>query len=308
MARRLPPLTTLRSFEAAARLASFSKAADELHVTHGAVSRAIRQLEEFLGILLFARSTRIVQLTPAGAAYAAAIRDALDRIAQATRNVMEQPSRGSLNVSTLDSFAARWLVPRLYRFRRLHGEIDVRLETSARLADFTSDGIDIAIRYGTGRYKGVIAEKLLSEDVFPACSPLLLKGEHPLLTPADLRFHTLIHDDIQVDWTMWLTMARVEGVDAHRGPRFERSDLAIQAAVQGDGVVLARSALAADDLRAGRLVRPFEGSLPADLAYYVVYPAKALERLKVRVFRDWLVAEAASESEPPGATVATQGA
>jgi len=291
MSRDLPPLTTLRSFESAARLLSFSKAADELHVTHGAVSRAVRHLEDFVGMKLFKRGVRLVQLTPMGAVYALSVRDILDRLAAATAVIMDQHGTGVLNISTLDSFAGKWLIPRLFRFRQAHADIDVRLATSEKLADFVSDGIDVAIRYGNGHYLGLTSELLMSEDLFPVCNPLLLDGPHPLCCAADLKHHTLIHDDFPVDWAMWLRTAGVDGVDPHRGPRFQSSDHAVQAAIQGEGVVLGRSALVADDLRAGRLVRPFSMSLPADLAYYLVYPAQAAQRPKVRAFRDWLFEE-----------------
>lgn len=291
MPQQLPPLTTLRSFEASARLLSFSKAADELHVTHGAVSRAVRHLEDHVGVRLFKRSVRAVNLTPTGAAYAASVRDVLGRLATATAQIMDQQSMGVLNISTLDSFAAKWLIPRLFRFRQAHGDIEVRLATSVKLADFVNDGIDIAIRYGSGRYPGVKAELLMREEVFPVCSPMLVNGPHPLNGAADLKHHTLIHDSFEIDWAMWLKTAGVDGVDPYRGPRFESSDHAVQAAIQGEGVVLGRSALVADDLKAGRLVKPFSVSLPADLAYYVAYPAQTSQRPKVRAFRDWLFDE-----------------
>src|SRR5262245_46577427 len=152
MARRLPPLTTLQSFEAAARHLSFSKAGDELHVTHGAVSRAVRHLEDHLGVPLFKRATRAVHLTQTGVSYAAAVRDVLDRLAAATEAIADQQSIGILNLSTVDSFAAKWLIPRLFRFREAHSDIDVRLSASVNLADFVTDGIDIAVRYGRGQY------------------------------------------------------------------------------------------------------------------------------------------------------------
>jgi LysR family transcriptional regulator, glycine cleavage system transcriptional activator len=290
--RKLPPLSTLRSFEAAARLLSFSKAAEELYVTHGAVSRAIKHLEDHLGVLLFQRKTRAVQLTQTGLSFAASVRDTLDRLAAATALITDQQHLGMLNVSTLDSFAAKWLLPRLFRFRQKHPDIDVRLSTSDKLADFINDGIDIAIRYGRGRYPGFATELLMMEELAPMSSPQLLEGPHPLTSPEDLKHHTLIHDDFPIDWSMWLISAGVEGVDAYRGPRFQSSVLAVQAAVQGDGVVLGRSALVADDVRAGRLVKPFTLSLPSDLAYYVVYPVQAVERPKILAFRDWLIEEA----------------
>jgi LysR family transcriptional regulator, glycine cleavage system transcriptional activator len=292
MSRHLPPLNTLRSFEAAARFASFSKAADELHVTHGAVSRSIAQLEDFLGLKLFQRKTRQVLLTPAGAVYAARVREALDRLAGATLALTRDDDKGHLSVSTFPSFAAKWLVPRLFRFRRAHPGIDMRLETTERLTDFDADGIDIAVRFGRGNYPGLTTALLLREEVFPACSPRLVEGTHPLREPDDLALHTLIHDDFPIDWAGWLRMAGVSSVDAHRGPVFSSSVLAMQAAVQGDGVVLARSGLAADDLAAGRLVKPFDLSMPSDFAYYAVCPPRALERKRVKAFRDWLLSEA----------------
>src|SRR5580658_6379378 len=288
MPRRRPPLNALPSFEAAARHLSFSRAADELRVTHGAVSRAVRNLEDHLGVPLMIRATRSVRLTPAGASFAAEIRDVLEHLAAATSAATGQTS-GIVSVSTIDSFAARWLMPRLFLFRQTHADIDVRVATSERLADFVSDGIDIAIRCGGGRYPGLSAELLMKEDHFPVCSPKLLKGRYPLRNPANLARHTLLHDVFTVDWAAWLHSAGLDKVDPHRGPRFLSSDHAIQAAVRGEGVVLGRSALIADELAAGQLVRPFELSLPADFAYYVVCPARALQRPSVKVFRDWLI-------------------
>lgn len=291
MTRRLPPLSTLRSFEAAARLASFSQAGEELHVTHGAISRAVRTLEDDLGLKLFERATRKVMLTAAGAAYAAAIRDALDRLAAATLAITQDRSADLLTVSTLDSFAAKWLVPRLFGFRQAHPDIDVRLATFDGLANMVTDGIDIAIRFGNGLYAGLASDLLMRVEVFPVCSPRLCEGPNALVEPRDLEHHTLIHADFEITWDMWLRSANVYGIDSRRGPKFLASDHAIQAAIQGEGVVLGRNALVQDDLAAGRLVRPFTYAMPAETAYYVVYPPRALERPKVRAFRDWVLAE-----------------
>jgi LysR family transcriptional regulator, glycine cleavage system transcriptional activator len=170
----------------------------------------------------------------------------------------------------------------------------VRVAASERLADFVSDGIDIAIRCGGGQYPGLSAELLMKEDHFPVCSPKLLKGRHPLRAPADLARHTLLHDVFTVDWAIWLRSAGIDPIDPHRGPTFLSSDHAIQAAIRGEGVVLGRSALIADELAAGRLVRPFALSLPADFAYYAVYPPRVLQRPNVKAFRDWLLGEARS--------------
>src|SRR5262245_6891284 len=239
MRRRLPPLNALPSFEAAARHLSFTKAADELRVTHGAVSRAVRNLEDHLGVQLMIRATRSVRLTPVGASFAAEVRGVLERLAAATSDASGQSS-GIVSVSTIDSFAARWLMPRLFRFRQAHGDVDVRVAMSERLTDFVSDGIDIAIRCGGGQYPGLCAELLMKEDDFPVCSPSLLKGHRGLRKPADLARHTLLHDVFTVDWAIWLRSAGIDGVDLQRGPTFMSSDHAIQDAIRGAGVVLCR--------------------------------------------------------------------
>ncbi len=294
MPRRLPPLTALPAFDAAARHLSFTKAAAELHVTHGAISRAIRNLEETLGTRLFERGTRSVRLTPAGAAYAAEIGAALDRIGAATIVATASRSAGVLNVSTSDGFAGRWLVPRLHRFHRASPDIDVRLSTSGMFADFIRDGIDIAIRYGAGDYEGVVSELLADEEVSPVCSPELLQGEHPLRSPGDLRHHRLIHDNFRIDWAMWLQHAGLDDIDPNSGAKFDSAAYAVEAAVQGQGVLLGRSALVSADLMAGRLVRPFDLALKSRWKYYVVYPDGALRQRKVKAFRDWLFSEMAA--------------
>ena len=294
MPRRLPPLTTLPAFDAAARHLSFTKAAAELHVTHGAVSRAIRNLEEQLGTRLFERGTRSVQLTSEGAAYAAEIGAALDRIGAATIVASAPKSAGVLNVSTSDGFAGRWLVPRLHRFHRANRDIDVRLSTSGTFSDFIRDGIDIAIRYGAGGYDGVISEFLAEEEVSPVCSPELLQGEHALRTPNDLKHHRLIHDNFRIDWATWLRAAGLDDINPNNGVRYDSAAYAVEAAVHGEGVLLGRSALVSADLAAGRLVRPFDLALKSRWNYYVVYPDGALPQRKVRAFRDWLFSEMAA--------------
>jgi LysR family glycine cleavage system transcriptional activator len=196
-----------------------------------------------------------------------------------------------LTVSTSDGFAGRWLVPRLNRFHREQRDIDVRLSTSGALVDFIRDGIDLAIRYGEGGYQGVVSELLSEEDVSPVCSPELLRGKHPLRKPGDLRHHRLIHDNFRIGWATWLQSAGVEGIDSERGVRFDSAAYAVEAAVQGEGVLLGRSALVSADLAAGRLVRPFDLALASRFRYYVVYPEGALRQRKVKAFRDWLFEE-----------------
>lgn len=297
MARKLPPLTTLPAFDAAARLLSFTKAASELNVTHGAISRAVRHLEDMLGMRLFERGTRSVRLTAEGAAYAAEIGAALDRISVATMATAASKSSGVLNVSTSDGFAGRWLVPRLNRFHRAYPEIDVRLSTTGALTDFIRDGIDIAIRYGEGNYDKAACELLMEEDVSPVCSPELLQGSHPLRTPEDLRHHRLIHDNFRIGWSTWLQAAGLYGIDHTSGVRFETAAYAVEAAVQGEGVLLGRSALVSADLAVRRLVRPFDLALKSRWSYYVVYPEGALRHRKVRAFRDWLFSETAADAQ-----------
>ncbi|MER8756343.1 transcriptional regulator GcvA [Mesorhizobium sp. M0923] len=291
MPRKLPPLTTLPSFEAAARLLSFSKAAEELHVTHGAISRAIKNLEDQLGVQLFERGTRSVSLTAVGEPYARAVREVLDQLAAATAAATARYSSSTLNVSTSDGFAGRWLVPRLYRFHRAHGDIDVRVSTSGKLTNFLGDGIDVAVRYGSGNYAGLTSEFLTGEEVFPVCSPKLLEGAHPLRTPQDLKHHTLIRDSFPIDWATWLASAGVEGVDPQSGITFDSATFAMESAAQGEGVVLGRTMLVAADLAAGRLVRPFGHALKSPSSFYLVYPPAAIRQRKVRAFRDWLLSE-----------------
>jgi LysR family glycine cleavage system transcriptional activator len=293
MARKLPPLNSLPCFEAAARLLNFSKAAEELSVTPGAISRAIKNLEDQLNIQLFERETRSVRLTAVGEPYARAVREALDQLAAATALATTRRSNSMLNVSTSDGFAGRWLVPRLYRFHRDHGDIDVRVATTGKLTNFFGDGIDIAIRYGSGNYPGLTSELLMHEEVFPVCSPKLLKGAHPLRKPEDLKHHTLIRDTYPIDWAAWLASAKVRGVNPNRGLTFDSYTFAVEAAVQGEGVALGRTMLVAADLAAGRLVRPFNHTLQAAASFYVVYPPDAIRQRKVKVFRDWLFAEIA---------------
>ncbi|MER8994785.1 transcriptional regulator GcvA [Mesorhizobium sp. M0074] len=297
MPRKLPPLTTLPSFEAAARLLSFSKAAEELHVTHGAISRAIKNLEDQLGVQLFERGTRSVSLTAVGEPYVRAVREALAQLATATAAATARYSSSTLNVSTSDGFAGRWLVPRLYRFHRAHSDVDVRVSTSGKLTNFLGDGIDVAVRYGNGNYPGLTSEFLTGEEVFPVCSPKLLEGAHPLRTPQDLKHHTLIRDSFPIDWATWLASAGVEGVDPQSGITFDSATFAMESAAQGEGVVLGRTMLVAADLAAGRLVRPFGHALKSPSSFYFVYPPEAIRQRKVKAFRDWLLSEVAPQMD-----------
>lgn len=292
MTRRLPPLNALRAFEAAARHLSFTKGAAELHVTQAAVSHQVKALEEHLELKLFRRLDRALELTEQGQTYFRAVRDAFDRLDEATARLLASDGRQMLTVTTLPSFAARWLVPRLGRFREAHPHVDVRLDPKIELVDFAREDVDIAIRYGGGNYPEMRADRLLEEEVYPVCSPSLLEGPKPLRKPTDLRHHVLLHADSYEDWETWLLAAGIRGVDPRRGPMFYDSSMLLEAAVGGQGVALGRSVLAAGEIANGRLVRPFEMSQPAGFAYFLVCPQATADRPKIVAFREWILTEA----------------
>ncbi|HYD66525.1 transcriptional regulator GcvA [Azospirillum sp.] len=291
MSRRLPPLNALRAFEAAARHLSFTKAAEELHVTQAAVSHQIKGLEEWLGLPLFRRMNRALVLTDAGQAYLPPLKEALDLMENATQRLFRKDSTGALTISTMPSFAAKWLVMRLGRFQAAHPELDVRLQTTSDMTDFAQQDVDVAIRFGRPPWAGVRTERLMTEEIFPVCAPSLMKGPDAPQRPADLLRLPLLHDDYFITWGTWFAAAGLEGVDASRGITFTDSALVLQMAAEGQGVALTRRVLAADDLAAGRLVRLFDITLPSDYAYYVVAPPHYFSRPKVKAFRDWLFAE-----------------
>lgn len=297
--RRLPPLNALRAFEAAARHLNFSRAADELSVTPGAVSQQIQNLEDYVGAALFKRTPKGLLLTDAAQTALPALREAFDRLAEAASLLTAAVDGRRLTLTAPPSFAAKWLVPRLKRFEEAYPQIDVWLSADMDIVDFAAGEVDLAVRYGAGRYAGLETARLLNESVIPVASPELIAA-NPLLTPDDLAHHTLLHDgspnadESCPDWSMWLAARGVTGVDATRGPRFNQSSLVIEAAMGGRGVALAKGALAQDDLDAGRLAAPLQMSTAVDFAYYVVHP-KAKGRLpQVKAFVAWIIAEAAA--------------
>ena len=303
MARDLPPLNALRAFEAAGRHLSLTKAARELHVTPAAVSHQVKGLEDYLGVKLFRRVRNSLLLTEAGQSCLPGLREGFDQLARAIERLREHDSRGALLISVAPAFASKWLVSRLVRFDSAYPEIDVRMSASLELVDFDRDGFDAAIRLGRGTYPGLEAHELFEEFVVPMCSSRLLDGPHPLRTPKDLRHHVLLHDDslsfdrAAPDWQMWLKAAAAEGVDASRGPHFSHPDHAMQAAIDGAGVVLGWRMLATADLDAGRLVIPFELTLPMELAFYFVCPQAVADRPKLAAFRNWLLEESSRDSK-----------
>lgn len=303
MRRTLPPLNALRAFEAAARHMSVSLAANELRVTPAAISHQIRILEDQLGLPLFVRNGRGLALTDAGTAGLRDLREGFARLGAAMDAIDSLGEAGVLSVSVAPSFAAKWLLPRLDGFHAAHPEIDVHVSASMELANFVKDGVDLAIRYGAGRYSDVAVERLLAESVVPVCSPELLRRHGPFEGPADLVEATLLHDDSPdndpscPNWDMWLTAAGAGHIDTARGPRFNQSGLVVEAAVLGRGIALAKTALAARDLRQGRLVIPFPSAMKVDFAYYLVAPRPKLNLPKVSFFIDWLRKEAAGEEQ-----------
>lgn len=295
-------LNALRAFEAAARHESFSAAAAELHVTPAAVGQLVRGLEEALGTPLFHRGTsgskRLV-LTEAAQRALPDIRAGFERLSAGVARLKDVSSTGVLTVTVSPAFAAKWLLPRLERFQAAWPELDVRLDASTELLDFAARGVDIGVRYGAGGWPGLTAEKLLDEEVFPVCSPALLRQSRRLRRPSDLGGLRLIHDrsvDARsgfVTWDAWLEKAGAKDVETKRGLRINNSAAVLQAAIDGQGVALARSIMAHDDLAAGRLVRLFpEVEFPSVLAYYVVYRPECATLPKLMAFREWLIREA----------------
>jgi LysR family glycine cleavage system transcriptional activator len=295
MAERLPPLNALRTFEAAARHLSFTKAASELFVTQAAVSHQIKALEDHLGIPLFRRLNRALMLTDEGQALLPFVRDAFDQLADGIRRLRQGQSAGVLTISVLPSIASTWLIPRLRQFQTRHPDIEVHMSASDRLVDFAREPVDAGIRYGLGQWPGLRALRLLSAEMMPVCSPQLLEGPNALRTPDDLAHHRLLHVLNSPDeWRMWLMAAGVQGVDPDRGVRFDHTALAIQAALNGMGVAMGPAALVGEDLAAGRLVEPFDVELPSDSAYYFVAPETTADQFKIRAFGDWLQEEASA--------------
>jgi LysR family transcriptional regulator, glycine cleavage system transcriptional activator len=294
MPRRLPPLNALKAFEAAARHESFTRAADELCVTQGAVSQQVKALEVSLGITLFDRERQRLVITPAGREYLAVIRDALDRIAMGTERLVQSRGSGVLTVSTSPDFAAKWLVNRLGRFVECHPEIDLRVSATTHHVDFVREDIDIAVRHGDGKWPGLDAVRLCSEQLFPVCSPQLLSGRRCINTASDLLNFPLLRLEDSNAWTRWFEAAGVANAVV-RGPTLNRASMLIDAAVDGQGIALARTALAARDMLNGRLIKPIDVSLRMANTYWIVCPKAASTTPKIETFRRWLLGEAAED-------------
>ena len=300
MNRKLPPLNALRAFECTARHLSFTAAAAELHVTPAAVGHQVRALEDYFGQKLLNRNTRRVELTDVARWVLPVVTQGLDLLAEAGDRLMAPKSSSVLTLEVEPDFAARWLVQRLEGFHRHFPHWEVRLGASYEVVNLSERGIDLAIRYGDGNYPGLRVHKLGLEEVFPVCAPALLETGKGIRKPDDLRRYPLLHEDwvlqeeqVWPSWKMWLKAAGATRVDPDPGTHFSSSSLAIQAAIAAHGVALSSTALVADDLEAGRLVRPFgeQHRTPLDMAYFLVYLEERERDPKIVAFRDWLLAE-----------------
>ena len=301
---RLPPLNSLKAFESAARHLSFSQAADELHVTPGAISQQIRTLEESLETKLFKRRNRTIVLTEAGQICLPLLSEGFARLSEAIEAVHKSKDDGPLVISSAPSFISKWLIPRLCQFHALHPEIDVRIDASTRLVDFVYEDIDVGIRFGNGSYAELDSNYLFSFDLIPVCSPELVSQGKGLKKLSDIQFHTLLHaqySDIDPgwpDWEMWLKTAGVEEVNPNHGIYFNQSEMIMEAALEGQGIALVSSVMADGDIKAGRLVQPFETRLPVRLCYHLVTSKQKAQSQKVIAFRDWILEESAYLREP----------
>ena len=296
MPRRLPSLNAVRAFEAAARHESFTRAAEELCVTQGAVSHQVKALEAELGLKLFNRERQRLVITEAGREYLNVVRDAFDRIALGTERLLQRQTSGILTVSTSPDFAAKWLVHRLGRFAEAFPEIELRVSATLHHVEFAREDIDLAVRHGDGQWTGLHVTRLCSEELFPVCSPRLATDARPLNQPADLLGFPLLHLDDRTTWATWLETAGVGDAEALHGPVLNRASMVIDAAVDGQGVTLARTTLAAWDLINGRLIRPFALALPLAKSYWIVGPKASAALPKIVTFREWLLAEAADDA------------
>jgi LysR family transcriptional regulator, glycine cleavage system transcriptional activator len=294
-------MQALRAFEAVARTGSLTKAAEGLHLTHGAISHQLKGLEDDLGVRLTERAGRGIRLTDEGARFAQRVRAALAELSEAVREVTEQSNPRQFRVSVMPSFAARWLLPRIGRFFAAHPDIDLDVRASPLLVDFRRDDAEAAIRYGTGHYTGVASEHLMDDIYFPVCSPRIDGGVPK--RPAELSRYLLLRSDTEV-WQTWFRAAGLDWPEPTRGPIFNDDSYLLQAAIEGQGIALARSSLIGNDVGNGVLVRPFAIEVPSPWRYYLVYPPALAQSPKLVVFRQWLRDEIVRDLNGPKAVAA----
>jgi LysR family glycine cleavage system transcriptional activator len=286
-------MQALRAFEAAARTRSLTRAAESLHLTHGAISHQIKSLEADFGVRLVERAGRGIRLTDEGERFATRVRAVLSELGDAVREVTERANPRQLRVSVIPSFAARWLLPRIGRFFAAHPDIDLDVSASNALADFRRDDIDVAIRHGFGHWPGLVSEHLLDDVYFPVCSPRLANGVLPV-RPADLSRYTLLRSEGEF-WKPWFEAAGLDWPEPSRGPTFSDSSHTMQAAIEGQGIALARSSLIGSDVHNGVLLRLFDIAVPGARKYFLVYPPRLADSPKLAPFRKWLFDEVAAE-------------
>ena len=289
MARRLPPLNSLKCFEAAGRLLSFTDAARELNVTQAAISHQIKVIEEFLDVSLFERYPRRLALSEQGKALLPDVTEAFDRVSQAIGSLSQEQHSNQISVRLAPSFAAKWLSPRLKYFWLQFPEIDLCLYHAHGAVDFEREEIDIAVTYGNGDWPGVVADKLLCLDFFPVCSPSFLLNDKPLTELGNLRYYSLLHDANYECWRDWIKLAGVQGIDSDKGTIIDDTNVLIQAAIDGQGIALGSATFVEDHLESGKLIKPFDISLVNEFCYYVVCPESHLKNPAVRDFKEWLL-------------------
>lgn len=291
--KHIPPLRAIKAFEASARLLSFTRAAEELNVTQAAISHQIKNLEDLTGVKLFDRINRSLKITFEGRLYLITIRQALENIETATRQLIIRDAAGTLNISVLPSFATKWLSKRIWRFQQQYKELDVRIASFEWMTDFKKDNCDIAIRYTNDpNYPGLTAELLLTEDVFPVCSKAFYEAYKGQLKPEDLLTAELCHDDFTTErWDDWFKAAGLKPPTNMRGTRFSHLVTMLEAVENHQGFGLGRTPLVQDDINRGFLVAPFDIKIPGKMAYYLVYPSNTMQDQKVQIIRQWLFAE-----------------
>jgi LysR family glycine cleavage system transcriptional activator len=299
--RQLPSLNALRAFEATARHLSFTKAANELNVTAGAVSQQVKLLEGYLGVKLFLRKNRMIKLTQDARLGLPYFTEGLDRFAEGVNVIQDSQQNKPLTITLPPTFAARWLMPRLTDFQQQYPDVDVRIDATYKLIDIIHEDIDAGIRFGTGDYVGLQSDFLFKQEVIPVCSPSLLTAASKLKKPEDLKQHTLLHCDFflnstsqtQPDWDLWLAMMGVEAgyIDTTRGVQFAQHDLLVQAAIEGQGVALVASISAQKAIKEKLLVQPFDSGLPLEHAYYFISSKEKSNLKRVQSFRQWLLKE-----------------
>ncbi len=297
MQTKLPSLTSIRAFEATARHLSVSQAAAELNVTHAAVSQQIRGLEDWLGVKLVKKAGRSLALTESGALYASALQTAFDSLVEATRRVRSFNDSGPVNVTTTPTFASRWLVPRLNRFRAQYPDVVVRISPETELVNLAKEDVDLGVRYGSGNWPGAVSERVIGGTLAPVCSPSYLAGAPPLKKPQDLINHVLIDDSDPDEWSEWLRAVGIEDVHFDSSSFFTIKHLGHQAAIEGQGVFLGVVSLMEEDLKSGRLVLPLGPGDEVPLDYYLVSLEGVPMRPPAQKFHDWLLAEACRAPE-----------